>query len=74
MFSGLQSSVMKINVRHQLSFSTAISWQAARFQQILVLAGECGAQLTPQNPQDKPLGWLSERAGPKREERGCAES
>lgn len=63
MFSGLQSSVMKINVRHQLSFSTAISWQAARFQQILVLEGECGEQLTALriNPWDGCQSML----GPK---------
>lgn len=40
MFCGLQSSVMKINVRHQLSFSTTTFWQAAASRQILTLEGE----------------------------------
>lgn len=54
MFCGLQSSVMKINVRHQLSFPTTIFWQAATFQQILVLEGEC--LWSPDNAS-KILGW-----------------
>lgn len=49
---------MKINVRHPLSFSAAIFWQAAAFQQILMLEG--GSLWIPNNVPKIP-GTLHEK-------------